>query len=67
MTPNEWNLALDYLEQSETGAWVEENGRTAIVENMCGGRYLLTENNEIVGLVDEEWKALHFIQTGKVL
>lgn len=67
MTAKEWNTAIYYLEHGEFGDWVENDGRMVSIENMAGGRFLLMENNEVCGLVDEEWKAAHFLRTGKVL
>ena len=67
MTNAEWNEASDYLEVKEAGRFVEHNGRQAIVEDMVGGRYLLIdEHGRVSGLVSDTWKALHFLNTGKV-
>lgn len=73
MTADEWNTATEFLETAPEGAWVENHGRLVTVVNMCGGRYICKEQNwetgwfELCGLVDEEWQALHFLDTGKIL
>lgn len=63
MTNKEWNAAIEWLENGEEGDYVENEGRTAEVVNMCGGRYLLTdENGEVADLVDEAWRAVSYLR-----
>ncbi len=66
MTTEEWNAGSVWLENAEEGCTLEYNGRTARVENMAGGRYLLIdENGFISGQTNYEWKVMHFLNTGK--
>ena len=75
MTAEEWNITTEFLETAPEGAWAENEhwGRIVTVENMCGGRYMCRERNwetnqyEMCGLVDTEWQALHFLDTGKII
>lgn len=68
MTAREWNDGIEWLTNGEEGCFVENDGRKAEVVNMCGGRYLLTdENNEFVGVTFEEWRAMEFVKSGRVL
>ena len=66
MTTKEWNQATAFLEVAGEGAWVENDGRTVEVTNMCGGRYLMLEDYYVMGQCYEEWKAVEFLKTGRV-
>lgn len=61
MTLREWINAAEWLTSGEEGDYVTHEGRTAEVVNMCGGRYLLTENGEVIGLEHELVNALMFL------
>ena len=66
MTTAEWNAASEYLKNNEVGSWAENDGRTVEVVDMVGGRYLLTdENGFFVRVVDEVWRAVEFLKSGK--
>ena len=62
MTNTEWNEALAFLRTATVGQWVENNNRLVVVEEMCGGRYLLHEDHEVVGLTDSVIVALCFLR-----
>lgn len=65
MTDREWNKGISFLENAEVGSYIEHEQRVVMIENMCGGRYLcLDENNEVVGLVNESWRAMIYLRTG---
>lgn len=66
MTTADWNTTSDYLASNEVGSWVENDGRTVKVVDMVSGRYLLTdENGFFVRVVDEVWRAVEFLKSGK--
>lgn len=62
MTCTEWNNALEFLSVATVGQWVENNNRLVVIEDMCGGRYLLYEDHEVVGLTDNIITALCFLR-----
>ena len=66
MTLNEWIDGLMYLKNSDFDASIEHEGRTVIIVNMCGGRYLCLDNeNEIVGLTSNIITAMKYLDTGE--
>ena len=66
MTTADWNTTSDYLASNEVGSWAENDGRTVEVVDMVGGRYLLTdESGFFVRVVDEVWRAVEFLKSGK--
>ena len=68
MTNKEWNDGIEYLENAKVGDHLEHNGRTVEVVNMIAGQFLCyNELNEFVCLVDESWKAMHFLRFGKLI
>lgn len=68
MTTYEWNAGCRFLESAPEGASVyDDTGRSAEVANMMGGRYLLMQDGDPVGQTDEEWRAMEFIMSGKLL
>lgn len=54
-----------WLKNGSYGDWVEENGRRITVENMAGGRYLLTEAGEVAGQTNSEQYALEWMTKGE--
>lgn len=67
MTNVEWNECTEWLENGQEGDWAENEGRTAEVVNMAGGRYMLTDKDgDFVAVVDEAWRAMMYLQSGKV-
>lgn len=68
MTVNEWNHVIKYLGNAECGDWVQNEKRMVEVVDMCGGKYLLLDDEgEVAGLTDETWRAACFLENGKVL
>lgn len=68
MTSKEWNTGIEFLESAKEGFFVENLGRTVEVVNMIAGRFmLLDKNGTFAGVVDEEWRAMEFLKSGKVL
>ncbi len=63
MTNTEWNMGIEFLMSSEEGDWAENNGKTVEVTNMCGGRYLMRdEDGEVSGLTDDVVVAMLFLR-----
>lgn len=56
--------AVEFLTTEEVGAWVSNNEETrkVIIENMCGGKYLLIDCGEISGLTDNIIEAINFLK-----
>lgn len=61
MTNTEWNDALEFLLNASEGDWVEHNGRTIIIVDMCGGNYALFEDKEFYELTDDIGIAMLFL------
>lgn len=67
MTAREWNMGIEFLKTAEEGQWVEHNGRRVDVIPMVAGRFVMFEKNmEFCGATDEEWRAMQFLQTGRI-
>ena len=67
MTNLEWNEYTEWLENGQEGDWAENEGRTAEIVNMESGRYMLTDkDDDFVAVVDEAWRAMMYLQSGKV-
>ena len=67
LNSNEINECMNYLENEEVGMSIEYYGRTVEIVDMVGGRYLLLdESGDVSGLVYSTWRAIQFLQTGKV-
>ena len=63
MTNTEWNMGIEFLMSGEEGDWAENNGKTVEVTNMCGGRYLMRdEDGEVSGLTDDIVVAMLFLR-----
>ena len=63
MNEKERKEVLDYLNGDEA-YWVENGERLVEVVDMCGGRFLLTENGEVCGLTNNAEEATLFLSTG---
>ena len=61
MTVQEWDAAIEYLQNATDGDWVSVNHKTVIYRDMCGGNYTMYENNEFYGLTDNVGFALMFL------
>lgn len=61
MTVKEWNEGINFLKTAEVGCYAEHNNRKVWVEDMCGGRYLLTEGGEVCGLTFSVIRAMVFL------
>lgn len=62
MTNTEWNDTLAFLCSATVGQWVENDNRKVVVEDMCGGTYLMYEDGEVSGLTDSVIVALCFLR-----
>lgn len=62
MTNLEWNAAVEYLMTASVGSYVEHEGRKVSVEEMAGGRYLLSDSEGVAGLTDEIGQAMLFLK-----
>ena len=62
MTCTEWNMGIEFLTTEEVGAWVDHEDRTVIIEEMCGGRYLLLDRKEVCGVTDSVIEAMSFLR-----
>lgn len=54
-----------WLKNGSYGDWVEEGNRRITIENMAGGRYLLTEAGEVAGQTNSEQYALEWMTKGE--
>lgn len=68
MTNTEWNEGIKYLENGERGDYLEHEGKTIEIAEMCGGRYLAFDwNGEVCGQTNEEWRAMAFLKDGNTV
>lgn len=50
-----------WLEQANENEAVENKNRAVVITNMCGGRYLLFEDDEVAGQTDSAKEAHNFL------
>lgn len=67
MTNKEWNMGIDFLKNAEEGQWVEHNNRRVEIVSMIAGKFMLLDKSGFAGVVDEEWRAMEFLRSGKLL
>lgn len=68
MTNREWNMAIEWAQANrQEGDWAEHEGRSVEIVSMCGGQFLLTDEDGFRGLADTPLKAVWFLSTGEVL
>lgn len=60
-TDQEKQAVMDFLRFAEVGSFIEEENRTVTIEDMCGGRFLLYEDGELVELTEWLGRAFNFI------
>lgn len=60
-----WEEASRFLSEADEEDYIEDNGRTIVVVNMIGGRYLCyDENMDVVGVTDDMAVALGYVRYG---
>ncbi len=57
--------AISYLESGIEDCFVQNGNRTAIIGNMCGGRFEMYESREFCGVTDNAEEAVDFVLGGK--
>lgn len=63
-TTEDWDVIEDWLFLCGTGCYVEndKNGRNIERTDMCGGKYLMSENGYVCGQTDSVEDAINFLK-----
>jgi len=67
MTNKAWNMGIEYLQTATEGDFIDYKNRSVVVGNMCGGKFMCYENGEFVCLLQEEVRAMIFLQQGIII
>lgn len=57
--------AISYLESGIEDCYIQDGSRTAIIGNMCGGRFEMYDHREFCGVTNSAEEAVDFILGGK--